>query len=113
MASKPQPDSTPDSSFNPSPKAKSITGSKKDPRIKGLGVAHLGIQFAVVVLAMILGGRYLDTRWNSAPLMTLLGLFVGFFAGLYHLLKGLGALPDRIGRPREPDDARPRAATKE
>ena len=43
----------------------------------------LGLEFALPPLA----GYYLDDRWGTEPLLTLLGTGLGFAAGLFHLLR--------------------------
>jgi F0F1-type ATP synthase assembly protein I len=41
----------------------------------------LAFQFAVSVVLGILGGRYLDQVWGTAPWMMFLGLLLGLAAG--------------------------------
>jgi F0F1-type ATP synthase assembly protein I len=43
----------------------------------------LGMEF---VLPPVLG-HYLDTRWGTEPLLTVLGAVFGFSAGMVHLLQ--------------------------
>ena len=41
----------------------------------------MAIQFAVSLVLGILGGRYLDEAWGTAPWMMFLGLLLGLAAG--------------------------------
>lgn len=43
----------------------------------------LGLEFCLPAL----GGYYLDRRWGTEPLLTLLGTVLGFAAGMIHLLR--------------------------
>jgi len=46
-------------------------------------VTTVGLEFALPAL----GGFYLDRWWGTRPLATLLGLALGFGAGMVHLLR--------------------------
>lgn len=51
----------------------------------------LGVGFFVSVSIMlgVLGGRWLDERWGTSPVLTLVGLFIGLvmaFLGVYEML---------------------------
>ncbi|MBC8205493.1 AtpZ/AtpI family protein [bacterium] len=49
--------------------------------------SHLGITFAAVILAGVFGGKYLDSKWNTSPYLTLIGAFLGGAAGFYYIIK--------------------------
>ena len=53
---------------------------------RALRLAHVGVQFGMTVIALTVGGYYLDRHYQSAPAFTLVGLLLGFVAGLYHLV---------------------------
>lgn len=47
------------------------------------GFAGLGVQFLVVILLCLFGGKWLDARLGTAPWLLILGVFVGAGAGMY------------------------------
>lgn len=48
----------------------------------------LAFQMVIIVVAMILGGRWLDQKVeNETPWYTLAGAILGIFAALYYLFK--------------------------
>lgn len=55
--------------------------------------SHLGLTLAISVVGGALGGRWLDTRWETEPWLMLLGSFLGIGAGLYHFIKSVLAVP--------------------
>lgn len=69
--------------------------------------ASAGIQFTVTVILLTVGGVWLDYRLSTLPLWTLVGLAIGFAAGLYRLVRIAGELNRKSApQPRrsEPDD---------
>lgn len=71
----------------------------KGPKPPGspLGAAmSLGMELAVSMVLGVLAGRWADARLGTAPVMLLVGVAVGFGAGLYLLVRGAKqAPPDR------------------
>ena len=55
--------------------------------------SHLGFTLAVTIVVCVLGGRWLDTRWETEPWLMLVGAFFGIGAGLYHFIKAVLAAP--------------------
>jgi F0F1-type ATP synthase assembly protein I len=51
--------------------------------------SHLGLQFAATIALLTGGGFWLDRRWGTTPLCILIGLFLGFGAGFYHLYRAV------------------------
>lgn len=51
--------------------------------------SSMGIQLAATVTLFILGGYWLDTRYDRSPVFTSIGAFVGMAIGFYHLIKVL------------------------
>jgi F0F1-type ATP synthase assembly protein I len=47
----------------------------------------LGTQLAAAIILMFFLGRWLDTKFNSTPLMILICSFIGGFAGIYNFIK--------------------------
>lgn len=63
---------------------------KKDPVWTILGLyGAVGFQFAASVVIGLLLGNYLDQKWGTTPILFLVGLTLGFFGGLYNLVKVL------------------------
>ena len=48
---------------------------------------HLGTQFCILVVGGVLGGWWLDERWDLMPLFTVLGACFGMTAGVYALYR--------------------------
>jgi ATP synthase protein I len=56
---------------------------------------QLGFTIAIPIIALAILGNYLDGRFNTTPLLTLLGLLLGLISGIfgaYRLLKNAGVL---------------------
>jgi F0F1-type ATP synthase assembly protein I len=53
--------------------------------------SHLGLQFAMTIALLTGGGVWLDGKLGTMPLFTLIGLFLGFGAGFYHLYRAVFA----------------------
>jgi F0F1-type ATP synthase assembly protein I len=53
-----------------------------------LRFATAGTQFAVTIVLLVLGGRWLDGRYpGSEPLFTVLGALLGIGAATYNLIR--------------------------
>jgi uncharacterized membrane-anchored protein len=71
-----------------------------------LRYSHLGIQFALVILAAIWAGRWLDRLVSTRGIFTLLGTFAGAGLGFYLLYRETQRLQsDRSAAPQDPDGA--------
>lgn len=57
----------------------------------------IGWYFATCVVLGVVGGKWLDGRFGTAPLFVLLGTFLGLAAALYG---GYRTLTERLLRPR-------------
>jgi F0F1-type ATP synthase assembly protein I len=44
-------------------------------------MAGIGLYFAAAALLPILAGAFLDSRFHTAPVLVIVGLFVGLVAG--------------------------------
>ncbi len=47
----------------------------------------LGTQLAVTILAMVFLGIWLDGKFSTTPVLTLVFSFIGIFGGLYNFIK--------------------------
>ena len=47
----------------------------------------LGLQLAVTVAAMVFLGIWLDKKFSSSPILTIVCSFLGIFAALYNFIK--------------------------
>ena len=56
---------------------------------KFLAHSHLGLTFALFLGGLSYLGLELDERLGTTPLFTILGGFLGFGAGFYHLYRGV------------------------
>lgn len=65
--------------------------------------AHItiGIQLAITILIFVLGGNWLDVRFNKSPLFLIIGTALGMAIGFYHLLKDLQGEESKDERGRE------------
>jgi F0F1-type ATP synthase assembly protein I len=52
-------------------------------------VAGIGLQFALVVMAGLLAGQWLDRRLGSGPWLMLAGMLLGFAATLHSAIRRL------------------------
>lgn len=46
-------------------------------------ITSVGLEFVLPAVA----GHFLDRRWDSAPIATLVGAILGFSVGMYHLIQ--------------------------
>jgi ATP synthase protein I len=75
-------------------------------------VGAVGIELALSTVAGLLGGRWLDAKFSTAPVLTLIGLLLGVIAGFRSLYQTArtqsrkSSLPNRedSGSDREPRD---------
>jgi F0F1-type ATP synthase assembly protein I len=53
--------------------------------------AHItiGIQLAITILLFVLGGNWLDKKFNNSPLFLAICTAIGMAVGFYHLMKDL------------------------
>jgi len=49
----------------------------------------LGLQLAVTVTIMVFIGVWLDRKFNTNPVLTIIFAFLGVFAGLYTFIKSV------------------------
>ncbi|MCC5814568.1 MAG: AtpZ/AtpI family protein [Leptospira sp.] len=64
--------------------------NRKNTEIKPRSIwsmASLGTEFTAIILFFILGGSWLDQRYNSSPFILLLGMLLGFGLGLFHVIR--------------------------
>ncbi len=47
----------------------------------------LGVQLAATVLLLLWGGNWLDDKYDTDPVFTLIGAFLGISVGLYNLIQ--------------------------
>lgn len=55
----------------------------------------LGLQLAVTIVTMVLLGSWLDKKFDSGYVFTLIGGIVGISAGIYNLVKTVNDLEKR------------------
>ena len=65
---------------------------KKSPKIsdsyKNVGpYLGLGTQLAATIILMFFLGRWLDSKFNTTPIMILVCSFIGGFAGVYNFIR--------------------------
>ena len=49
----------------------------------------LGIQFIVTILLCVFAGHWADGKFDTSPLLTLIGGLIGIAAGFYHFFKAV------------------------
>lgn len=62
---------------------------KPPPHLEAGRVAGVGIQFAMVIVAFLFAGRWLDGRLGTDPWLLIAGVFIGASAGFYSLYRQL------------------------
>ncbi len=67
--------------------------------------SHLGLQFALTIGGLFYVGYRLDLRWGTSPLLAVLGLALGFGAGLVTLTRAVYGVGGRRppGGPEDQD----------
>ncbi|HPU84513.1 MAG TPA: AtpZ/AtpI family protein [Candidatus Latescibacteria bacterium] len=61
----------------------------------------LGIQLALIVVASVIIGRWVDQRYGTGPWGVLIGAVFGTGSGLYHFIRTALGMKDRHGnRPK-------------
>jgi ATP synthase protein I len=56
-----------------------------------LKFAHLGTQMTLVLLGGVFGGIWLDGKWGTDPILTVVGSLAGIGIGLYIVIRETGA----------------------
>lgn len=60
------------------------------PQGNPLGAAmSLGLELAVAMVLGVVGGRWADEKLGTSPALLLIGVALGFGAGLYLLVRGV------------------------
>ena len=58
--------------------------------VRGAGhYIDLGLQFAVAIGLGVALGYYLDTKWNTTPIMLILGVLLGAAAGFLNIYRAV------------------------
>lgn len=52
-------------------------------------VSIVSFDLAVPVLLGVFGGRWLDGKWETAPLFLIIGVFIGLIAGVYAVVTSM------------------------
>jgi F0F1-type ATP synthase assembly protein I len=71
-------------------------------RLLALRLLGLGWYVATCLVVGVLAGVFLDQRFETKPLFTLLGVLLGTFAGFYGLYKMVIPLLNNGSTPRKP-----------
>ena len=58
-------------------------------------ITGLGLEFALIMCSGYFGGRWLDGRFGSSPLLLLTGCALAFGLGIYILIKTANTLAKR------------------
>lgn len=66
-----------------------MTPETRDQGPGPMRYAGLGIELAVMVLAGVFGGQWLDGRLSTSPLFTVLGPLLAFGGWMYSLIRQL------------------------
>ncbi|MBL7686127.1 MAG: AtpZ/AtpI family protein [Deltaproteobacteria bacterium] len=70
--------------------------SDRDSLYRAMGLySGLGIQLVVSVMVGVYAGDWLDKRWQTAPFMLMLGLFLGAGSGFYQLFRVANLMNER------------------
>lgn len=59
--------------------------------LSGADFAGVGIQFAVAIVAFLFAGQWLDRRFGTESVFTLIGVFVGASAAFYNMYRKIAA----------------------
>ena len=47
----------------------------------------IGVQLALTTVAGLMGGHWLDQKWETTPWLTIVGLVLGAMGGFYNLIR--------------------------
>ena len=76
-----------------------------DKRLAALGLLGVGFFVACSIILGVVGGRWLDTKFDSEPLWLIVGLFLGIavaFYGVYLMLRPfLGGKDENKGNDKQ------------
>jgi F0F1-type ATP synthase assembly protein I len=65
-----------------------MTENRKTGAMAEIGrYLHISMQYIITVVALTLGGYWLDGKLGSSPWLLLVGLGLGFSAGFYNLYR--------------------------
>ncbi len=56
-----------------------------------LKFTHLGTQMTLVLLGGVFGGIWLDDKWGTDPILTVVGSLAGIGIGLYIVIRETGS----------------------
>lgn len=70
---------------NPEKKSRNFTAIYKEAG-PYLG---LGFQLAASIVLMFFLGYWLDGKFDTSPILTIIGAFIGGFAGIYNVIKAV------------------------
>ncbi|MFN2602347.1 MAG: AtpZ/AtpI family protein [Gemmatimonadaceae bacterium] len=66
--------------------------TKKSPsETSGIAYAGIGLQFAFGIILFLFAGKWIDSRFGTAPIGVILGVFVGAAASFYNVYRQLSA----------------------
>src|SRR5687767_2276763 len=71
-----------------------IPAKDQTPTNQWLSLLNLGWVFLVTMGGCVLGGLWVDTRYGTAPLFILIGVFLGFAASGYSFYQTLRKLTE-------------------
>ena len=69
-------------------------------------VGAVGIELALSTVAGLLGGRWLDAKFSTEPVLTLIGLLLGVIAGFRSLYLTVRTQSRKISRDAGDDEPR-------
>ncbi|MDP6038420.1 MAG: AtpZ/AtpI family protein [Candidatus Latescibacteria bacterium] len=79
--------------------------NKDDKKASSVGDAYravgpyltLGIQLVITILLCLFAGRWVDGKFDSSPVFTLVGGLFGIAAGFYHFFKEVLRVDHKAG----------------
>ena len=64
---------------------------KTQSETSGMAYAGIGLQFAAGIILFLFAGKWIDSRFGTAPIGVILGVFVGAGASFYNVYRQLAA----------------------
>ena len=93
--------------FRPRKASPTVPGSDRGKQLMQFArVGAVGIELALSTVIGMLGGRWLDSKLSTAPVLTILGLLLGVVAGFRSLIRAArkNTQVDQAKKPPEPPD---------
>lgn len=90
--------------FRPRKASPTVPGSDRGKQLVQFArIGAVGIELALSTVIGMLGGRWLDSKLSTAPVLTILGLLLGVIAGFRSLIRAARKSTQATQEDKPPD----------